>query len=55
MLIVGAKDSKEIIDLNKRVLKHLKSAKSKELAMAPNAGHLFEEDGFRVISLSDLI
>ena len=40
LLIVGAKDSKAVIDLNKKVLKQLKNAKSKELVMIPNAGHL---------------
>lgn len=45
ILIVGAKDSKDIIDLNKKTFKHLKSAKSKELILVPNAGHLFEEEG----------
>ncbi len=45
LLIVGARDSKAVIDLNKKVLKHLKNAKSKELVMVPNAGHLFEEEG----------
>ena len=45
LLIVGAKDSKAVIDINKKVLKQLKNAKSKELVMIPNAGHLFEEEG----------
>jgi dipeptidyl aminopeptidase/acylaminoacyl peptidase len=45
MLLVGANDSKDIIDLNKKAFKQLKSAKSKELVMVPNAGHLFEEEG----------
>ena len=45
LLIVGAKDSKAVIDLNKKVLNQLKNAKSKELVMIPNAGHLFEEEG----------
>ncbi len=44
LLIVGAKDSKEVIELNKKALKNLKNAKSKELVIIPNAGHLFEED-----------
>ena len=44
LLIVGAKDSKAVIDLNKKVLKQLKNVKSKELVMIPNAGHLFEEE-----------
>jgi putative phosphoribosyl transferase len=45
LLVVGAKDSKAVIDLNKKVLNQLKNAKSKELVMIPNAGHLFEEEG----------
>jgi dienelactone hydrolase len=45
LLMVGAKDSKEIINLNKKALKNLKNANSKELTMVPNAGHLFEEAG----------
>ncbi len=45
LLIVGEKDSKAVIDLNKKVLKQLKNTKSKELVMIPNAGHLFDEEG----------
>lgn len=45
MLLVGTNDSKEIIELNKKALKQLKNAKSKELVMVPNAGHLFEGEG----------
>jgi len=45
LLIVGSKDSKAVIDLNKKVLNQLKNAKSKELVMIPNAGHFFEEEG----------
>ena len=45
MLLVGTKDSREIIELNKKALKQLKNARSKELVMVPNAGHLFEEEG----------
>lgn len=44
LLIVGSKDSKAVIELNKKAFKRLKSAKSKELVMIPNAGHLFEEE-----------
>ncbi len=44
MLIVGTKDSKEVIELNKKALKQLKNAKSKELVMIENAGHLFDEE-----------
>jgi len=44
LLIVGSKDSKTVIDLNKNVLKQLKNAKSKQLVLIPEAGHLFEEE-----------
>ena len=44
LLIVGSKDSKTVIKINKNVLKQLKHAKSKELVILPNAGHLFEEE-----------
>ena len=43
--MVGEKDSKAVIDLNKKVLNQLKNVKSKELVMIPNTGHLFEEEG----------
>lgn len=45
LLIVGEKDSKAVIDLNKKVLNQLKNAKSKELVMIPNADYLFDEEG----------
>ena len=45
MLIVRAKDTKEIVELNKKAFKQLKNAMSKVLVMVPNAGHLFEETG----------
>jgi len=38
--MVGEKDSKVVIDLNKKVLNQLKNVKSKELVMMPDAGHL---------------
>lgn len=44
LLIVGSKDSKAVIDLNKKIFSQLKNTKSKQLVMIPNAGHLFEED-----------
>ena len=40
LLLVGEKDSKVVIDLNKKVLNQLKNVKSKELVMMPDAGHL---------------
>jgi putative phosphoribosyl transferase len=45
LLIVGDKDSKAVIDLNKKALKELRNAKEKKLVMIPGAGHLFEETG----------
>lgn len=45
LLLVGDKDYKQMIDLNKKALKQLKNAKSKELILIPGAGHLFEEAG----------
>ena len=45
LLIVGSKDSKTIIDLNKKVFKQLRNVKSKKVVMIQDAGHLFEEDG----------
>ena len=44
LLVVGSRDSKHVIELNKRTLKQLKNAKSNDLIMIPNAGHLFEEE-----------
>ena len=44
LLIIGSKDSKVVIDLNKKALKQLRNVKSKKLVMIPNAGHLFEEE-----------
>lgn len=45
LLIIGSKDAKEVIDLNKKALKQLKNSTVKELVTIPNAGHLFEEEG----------
>jgi putative phosphoribosyl transferase len=45
MFIVGDKDSKVVIDLNKKAFKELRNAKEKKLAIIPDAGHLFEEPG----------
>jgi putative phosphoribosyl transferase len=44
LLIVGAKDYKDIIELNKRALEHLTSSKSKDLVIVPEAGHLFDNN-----------
>jgi putative phosphoribosyl transferase len=45
LLVVGAKDDKEVINLNKKAIKQLKTSTSKELVTIPNAGHLFEVEG----------
>ncbi len=45
ILIMGDKDSKVVIDLNKKALKELKNARGKKLIMIPRAGHLFDEPG----------
>jgi dienelactone hydrolase len=45
LFIVGVRDSKDVLDLNKKALKQLKNAKAKDMAIVPNAGHLFEEPG----------
>lgn len=45
LLVVGAKDSKLIIDINKKAIKQLKNAKSKDLVIIADAGHLFNEKG----------
>jgi pimeloyl-ACP methyl ester carboxylesterase len=44
LLIVGARDSKEMISLNKKALQHLKNAKDKDLVIVPKAGHLYNEE-----------
>ncbi len=45
LLIVGTKDSKEVIGFNKNAFKNLKNSRTKEWVMIKNAGHLFEEEG----------
>jgi putative phosphoribosyl transferase len=45
LLIVGAKDSKEVLDLNKKAYKNMRNARPRDLVIIPNAGHLFEEEG----------
>jgi putative phosphoribosyl transferase len=54
LLIVGAKDSKDIISFNKKSLKQLKNAKNKELIVIPNAGHLFDEDESLMEKVADI-
>ena len=53
LLIVGSKDFKVVIDLNKKAFKQLRNAKSKELVMIPNAGHLFEEEN-AIVQVADV-
>jgi len=44
LFIIGEKDDKEIISVNKKAFKQLKNAKSKDFITIPKAGHLFDED-----------
>jgi dienelactone hydrolase len=44
LLIVGEKDSKETIELNKQALQQLTSSKSKDLVIVPEASHLFDNN-----------
>jgi putative phosphoribosyl transferase len=44
LFIVGEKDDKEIISLNKKAFKQLKNAKHKDFVIIPKAGHLFDEE-----------
>lgn len=44
LLIVGAKDTKEIIELNKQALQQLTDSKSKDLVIVPEASHLFDNN-----------
>ncbi len=44
LLIVRAKDSEEIIELNRQALQQLTSSKSKDLVVVPEAGHLFDNN-----------
>jgi alpha/beta superfamily hydrolase len=48
-LIVGEKESKDIVSLNKKVLKQLKNAKYKNLVLIPKAGHLFDDEEDSII------
>jgi putative phosphoribosyl transferase len=45
LLIVGSSDDATVIGINKTALKELRNAKARELALIPDAGHLFEEPG----------
>ncbi len=44
LLIVGEKDSKEIIDLNRQALQQLTNSKSKDSMIIPEASHLFDNN-----------
>ncbi len=44
LLIVGEKDSKEIIDLNRQALQQLTNSKSKDFMIIPEASHLFDNN-----------
>jgi hypothetical protein len=48
-LIVGEKESKDIVSLNKKALKQLKNAKYKDLVLIPKAGHLFDDEEDSII------
>ena len=45
LFLVGSRDNPQVITLNQKALKELKSAKEKRLVMIQGAGHLFEEPG----------
>ena len=45
LLIMGDKDSKDLINLNRKALMELRNAKDKTLIIIPGGGHLFEEPG----------
>jgi putative phosphoribosyl transferase len=44
LLIVGEKDAKEIIELNRQALQQITNAKSKDLIVIPEASHLFDNN-----------
>jgi dienelactone hydrolase len=54
LLIVGAKDSKDIIELNKQALEQLTSSKSKDLVIVPEAGHLFDNNENIIEEVADI-
>jgi putative phosphoribosyl transferase len=45
LLVVGGKDAKNVIDLNKNALKELTAVEKKKVVEVPGATHLFEEPG----------
>ena len=44
LFIVGEKNDKDIISLNKKAFKQLKNTKNKDFTVIPKAGHLFDEE-----------
>ena len=44
LFIIGEKDDKKIISLNKKAFKQLKNVKNKDFVIIPKAGHLFDEE-----------
>ena len=44
LFIVGEKDDKDIISLNKKAFKQLKNTKNKDFTVIPKTGHLFDEE-----------
>ncbi len=44
LLLVGEKDAKEIIELNRQALQQLTNSKPKDLVIIPEASHLFDND-----------
>ena len=54
LFIIGEKDDKEIITLNKKALKQLKKAKTKDLVIVPKAGHLFDEEPRLMEKVADI-
>jgi putative phosphoribosyl transferase len=54
MFLVGEKDDKDIISLNKKAFKQLKNTKNKDFAVIPKAGHLFDEAPDLIEKIADI-
>ncbi len=54
LLIVGEKDSQEIIELNRQALLQLTNAKSKDLMIIPEANHLFDNSGSMIEEVANI-
>jgi|SRR4051812_44490465 putative phosphoribosyl transferase len=55
LFIVGEKDDKDIISLNKKAFKQLKNTKkNKDFAVIPKAGHLFDEEPDMIEKIADI-